>query len=408
MIGNGNDDVSPGSGAPGEDPAANAEVARPPQSREQGPHPAQGPDGNRDASGARVCRFCGRALPVSRGPGNKSPYCQDGTTHGPKNLSCKQAWQALDNVWSLPGHEQLLQDRSLTELGNHLDRALSPIDQLGRSLTALRQELDAAVAEALAERDAAVQHAAEADSRATAAKQRAEQAVTARREAEEEASQAAADRAEADKRAESAARREQDAIAARHRAEAQRDAARDDKQRAEYQAQEALNRAVQAETQLNTVTDQNTNLENSVANLTEQLHTARSTADHAQTEADTASQREAQAEARLEGERAQHARTLQQARTEADETIERAREDAEARVKEAREEHTRATEAWAQELGELRERIGALGTEHIAAENRANEARSRLAEWQGHVAEVLADPNTTREALIERLESLVR
>lgn len=215
------------------------------------PDAGSSPDETRDASGQRLCgyRCCRALLPSSSGRGNKAKYCQDGKTWGPKQLSCKQAAIALEQVASLTG-QATIPDTSITELGGHIATALVPARQLVAALADLQAQLEEAVTTAQRERASALAEAAEqqglrdaADQRAAAAEQRAD-------DADEAATAATRSRAaaEADRDREIDARRT--AERAQERAEVRLEDARDAARRADNRAEAATQRVAQLDHEL--------------------------------------------------------------------------------------------------------------------------------------------------------------
>ncbi|GAA2783098.1 hypothetical protein [Saccharopolyspora taberi] len=416
MIGNGDDDAPTGPDAPGEGSATSGAApgipARTAEMPEQGPRPGNGPDETRDGTGGRVCRYCGKALPVSSGRGNKSPYCQDGTTHGPKNLTCKQAWLTVENYRSLPGHdEQALDDASVAALGEHIDRALNPVDALREALAAIRGDLDGAVIEALRDRDDAVQRARDADGRANAADQRATEAEQAAADADDAAA-AAGRRAGAAEGARDAALSERDkAVTAKNRAEARLEDARDREERADRRAREAAERAASAEAQVATLTAERDSFADQVAQLRVDLDDER---ERAAQSAREAQQKNDDLQQRLDAEREQHTTALDQVRTEAQAKIDEARSAAETDVAAARDELSRATSDYTTQLGELRQRLGAaeqqvtsLTDRADAAEAAGQHAAEQLQHWRRELAEALADPADDGPQLAARITRLL-
>lgn len=222
-----------------------------PASGTAAPDAGSGPDESRDETGRRLCgyRGCRVLLPPSSGRGNRAKYCQDGKTWGPKQLTCKQAAIALEQVASLTG-QATIPDTSVTALGEHIAAALVPARQLVAALTDVHTQLEAAVTVAQRDRAAALAEAAEqrglreaADQDAAAAQQRADHA--------EEAAAAGARRqvaAEADRDREIDARRA--AERARVRAEARLEDARDAACRSENRTDAAAARAAQLDHEL--------------------------------------------------------------------------------------------------------------------------------------------------------------
>src|SRR5882757_4976272 len=200
---------------------------------------------------ARLCgyRDCRAALPAIAGPGNRAKYCQDDKRWGTKALTCKQAAAALENVVSLGG-PAALEDPSVLALGEHVDRALSPLTQLTQLLTAVRTELDTAVTAARRERDAALASAADADGRADLA---AARTAAASAPAEAAAAAAAQMRAQADTERNRAQDAQQRAERAQAIAEARLADAQDTVARADRRATAAVDRADQLEQQLSSL-----------------------------------------------------------------------------------------------------------------------------------------------------------
>src|SRR5919198_1992729 len=367
------DDARTGPDSPGEGSATSGGApdapARAAETPGQGPRPGDGPDETRHVSSGRVCRYCGKALPVSSGRGNKSPYCQDGTTHGTKNLTCKQAWLTVENYRSLPGHdEQVLDDASVVGLGEHIDRALDPVEALRAALAAVRSDIDGAVTEALRDRDGAVQRARDADGRAAAAEQRAAAAEQTAADADEAAAAAGRRADEAESERDTAPSEREKAITAKNRAEARLDDARDREERADRRTREAADRAASAENQIATLTAERDSLNDQLAQLRADVDDERQRMAQAGREAQ---QKIDDIQLRLETEREQHTTALNQVRDDAQAQITQAREAAEAQVAQvreaaegdiaaAREESNRKTSEYIEALGQLSERIGSL------------------------------------------------
>ena len=215
--------------------------------------PALGPpavdDPERDVG--RLCgyRGCRAALPRVMGPGNRAKYCQDNKRWGPKELTCKQAAAALENVASLGG-PAALDDPSVAALGEHVDRALGPLLQLAAVLAATRSELDTAVSTAQHDRDTALARAADADGRAAAAAMRAAAAAQLAEDAGTAAAAASSLRARADAERDRAADTARRAERAQAVAEARLLDAQDAATRADRRAVAAGERAEYLEQQL--------------------------------------------------------------------------------------------------------------------------------------------------------------
>lgn len=317
---------------------------------------------NSEANG-RLCGYsgCRAVLPETSGRGNRARYCQDGKTWGTKDLSCKQAAQAIENYRSLPGHDdRALDDTSVTALGEHVDRALGPVQALLTELTATRDDLDDAVTEALRTRAAAEERATDADGRAEAAEQRAAVAEQAAEEAESTA--AAADRRAGQAAAErdNALAERDTAVTARNRAEARLEDARAREERADRRAQESADHAATVENRLGnhvaTLTTERDSLSDLVAQLRAGLDAERERVAHAIAESQ---QKVDDLQARLDREREDHAAALNQVRAEAQADIERARQAAETETATARAELRQATHDYTTRLAELSQQLGA-------------------------------------------------
>lgn len=346
-----------------------------------------GPDETRDASRRRLCgyRGCRVLLPSSSGRGNKAKYCQDGKTWGPKQLSCKQAAIALEQVSSLTG-QATIPDTSITELGEHIAAALVPARQLVAALADVQAQLEAAVTIAQRERAAALAETAEQRGLRDAADQRAAEAEQRADDADEAATAAARSRtaAEADRDHEIDARRT--AERAQERAEARLEDARDAGRRADSRAEAAAQRAAQLDHELVAATAELTalrvaleverqrcNAETERANVLISEHTAK------------LEELRHTHQTRIERLHTQHADVLEAARREAAAALDQARRDAAAETTEAirgvRTELEQKVQAEAErhagELTELHQQIGGL-LQQITADTAAHPSADQL------------------------------
>lgn len=346
-----------------------------------------GPDETRDTSGRRLCgyRGCRVLLPSSSGRGNKAKYCQDGKTWGPRQLSCKQAAIALEQVASLTG-QATIPDTSITALGEHITAALVPARQLVAALSDVQAQLEAAVAIAQSERAAALAEAAEQRGLRAAADQRAATAEQRADEADEAATAAARGRAgaEADRDREIDARRT--AERAQERAEARLEDARDAVRRAGNRAEAAAQRAAQLDHELVAATAELTALR---AALEEERQRCNAETERANM---LISEHSAKLEelrhthqTRSELLHAQHAEVLEAARHEAAAALDQARGEAAAETAEAirlvrselEQKRQAEAERHAGELAELHQQIGGL-LQQITADTAAHPSANQL------------------------------
>lgn len=355
--------------------------------------PEWDPDETRDVSTRRRCAFsgCRAPLPVVGGPGNKARYCQDGKVWGTKNVSCKQAGHAEEILASIrPG--TTAPPLPVTELGEQVDAALTPVQHLLTALQQVRAQLDADVATARQERDDALRTAAEADSRRIDAEERAHTADqhAATSDATAIAAQQARETAEAER--DRAIEARQHAERAQLRAETQREGARQDQERAEARVLAAAERAEQAEHRLASTAAE-------LASVREQLDEQRQRADTERRRAEHAI--------------AEHADAIDTLRQDFDARIERERAQAAADAKQIREEHEQARHDagthHARELSELHRKLGGTENELAVATRRAEEATSVLARYRDSIRDLLRqrdDGDTTEHDMLERLTEL--
>jgi hypothetical protein len=327
------------------------------------PDVGSSPDETRDASGQRLCgyRGCRALLPSSSGRGNKAKYCQDGKTWGPKQLSCKQAALALEQVASLTG-QATIPHTSITELGGHIAAALVPARQLVTALADVQAQLEEAVTIAQRERAEALAEAAEQQGLRYAADQRAD-------DADEAATAAARSRvaAEADRDREIDARRT--AERAQERAEVRIEDARDAVRRADNRAEAAAQRAAQLDHELVAATAELTALRVALEEERQRCNAGTERANTLISE-HTAKLEELRHthQTRIERLHAQHADVLEAAHRKAAVALDQARRDAAAetteavrRVRTELEQKCQAeAECHAGQLAELHQQIGGL------------------------------------------------
>lgn len=348
-------------------PGIRAEVGQPgdPASEAARPDADSGPDESCDETGRRLCgyRGCRVLLPSSSGRGNKAKYCQDGKTWGPKQLTCKQAAIALEQVASLTG-QATIPDTSITALGEHIAAVLAPTRQLVAALTDVQAQLDAAVTVAQRDRAAALAEAAEQ----RGLREAAEQGAAAAQQRADDADEAAAAGARRQASAETDRDREIDARCtaerAQVRAEARLEDARDAGRRAENRTDAAAARAGQLDHELVAATAelsaaraaleqgrQRRQVESERANTVIREHSA------------TLEKLRQAHQAQVERLHTEHADVLQAARREAAaetaEATRRVRAEFEQQRRAEAERHAGELAALHQQIGGLRRQVGA-------------------------------------------------
>ncbi|MFD9962449.1 hypothetical protein [Amycolatopsis sp. NPDC058986] len=306
-----------------------------------GPSPSgkTGPDEKRDES-VRVCgyRRCGAALPQVSGRGNRPRFCQDGKTWGSRGLNCRDAEAALVDADSLREADTELDDTAVAALAGEIDRVLDPARGLVEVLATIRQQLDATVAAALAERDSAHEEADEhrrqrglAEADATLARQQAEKDRARAAEAEREQAKAVKERDD-QRAARKAAAQEQ------QRTSGQLAAVRDELVRANQRAEAAAALAGDRATALASATAELAASQSALVDERARSQAAAARAEVAELQAASARDRIDALHEQLSAATAAHETALASARADAD----RLRTEFDERVTTIRAEHDRS------------------------------------------------------------------
>lgn len=329
-----------------------------------------------DAGQARICEYrrCGAPLPPAVGRGSRARFCQDGKTWGRRNLSCRDAEAVLSDAESLRESDTALDDTAVTALAGQVDRVLEPARGLVETLTTLRQQLEAATATALAERDAAL---AEADDHR---RQRglAEADAAQARDSADEAARTAADA----EKAMAAALRERDedraarraALQEQQRAEGQLAAVRDELGRVAERADATAALAGERAAVIATLTAELTAVREVLDEERGRSQAATSRAEAAELRAETTTQRLDAAEARAGVAREE----LTKAATAHQAAEERARSDADRARTESDRRLAAAQAAHEQTVRSMHETTTNLGTELRTCTGRADNAERAL------------------------------
>ncbi|WP_020673428.1 hypothetical protein [Amycolatopsis nigrescens] len=262
-------------------------------------------------------RRCAAVLPLVTGRGNRARFCQDGKTWGTRNLSCREAEAAMVDVDSLRDDSTALDGTAVAALGEQVDRALAPAEALLQALTEARGQLDATVADALADREAARAEAADQQRLRGVAEARAADAADEAAEAAKVAESAVRDRSAAERQRDTEHRARIEAEQAQQRADGRAAAMQDERDRARGQAEAVLTRVAE--------------LDRSLAATTAELAALHSTLGEEQTRTTAAVQRAQAAEDKLATDLAAQAETqraqVEQLETRHAKELDRARAD---------------------------------------------------------------------------------